>query len=49
MSDVHILAVLFIIVATGASYYLGRRSGIQNAVDYLEEAGVLEFDDTNKK
>jgi hypothetical protein len=49
MSDFEIIMFIFIIIATSSSFYIGRKRGIQDAVDYLENEGVLTFDDTNQK
>jgi len=45
MSDYEILNLLFIIFATGISYFLGHKKGISNTVDFLEDQGILEFEE----
>jgi|18_taG_2_1085343.scaffolds.fasta_scaffold00414_12 hypothetical protein len=49
MSDFELVMFIFIIIATSGSFYLGRKKGIQDAVDYLENEGMLTFDDTPQK
>jgi hypothetical protein len=49
LSDIQILVGIFLIIATGSSYWIGRKQGITDTVDLLEATGVLEFDDTPKK
>ena len=38
----------FLIILFGCSYtswLTGKKTGIQNTIDYLEQEGLLEFDD----
>jgi hypothetical protein len=48
MTDIEILAYGFLIVATASSFYLGRKQGIRDTVNFLETEGMLEFEDEEK-
>ena len=45
MTDLTIMYLAFLIFATATSYWLGRKSGINHALDFLEFEGVLEWED----
>ncbi len=45
LSDIQILVGIFLIIATGSSYYIGRRQGILDAVNILERLGIIELED----
>ena len=41
------VAYLIILFGCGyTSWVVGKKEGIQNTIDYLEQEGLLEFDDT---
>jgi len=45
VSDIQILVGIFLIIATGSSYYIGRKQGILDAVNSLERLGIIELED----
>jgi hypothetical protein len=45
MTDLTIMYFAFLVFATAASYFLGRKAGIEHALDFLEFEGVLEWED----
>ncbi len=48
MIDIYIAFVVFgicMLGASGTAFHLGRRDGIESAVEYLIDRGVLEVDD----
>ena len=48
MINNEISEVIFLITCVGAVYTIGKQIGIQSTVDYLEEKGLIEFDDSEK-
>jgi len=48
MINNEISEVIFLIMCVGAAYTIGKQIGIQSTVDYLEEKGLIEFDDSEK-
>ena len=48
MINNEISEVIFLIMCVGAAYSIGKQIGIQSTVDYLEEKGLIEFDDSEK-
>jgi hypothetical protein len=45
MSDYEIAIVIFVAISSSVSYFLGHKKGITNTVEYLEEQGLLEFEE----
>ena len=45
MSEIQVLVILLVAISSGISFYLGRKEGINCTVDFLEEQGILEFDE----
>lgn len=39
---------IFLVMCTACAYTIGKQIGIQTTVDYLEEKGLIEFDDSEK-
>ena len=39
---------IFLVMCIGCAYTIGKQIGIQTTVDYLEEKGLIEFDDSEK-
>jgi hypothetical protein len=48
MNENDISYLVFLIGMCYGFYHYGRQVGIQGAIDYLEEEGILEFDDSEK-
>jgi len=40
--------LLFLIMMCGLTYMYGKQVGIRGTIDYLEEEGILTFDDSEK-
>ena len=49
MTDIEILVYCFLVLATAGSYYLGHKRGIKDAVNIMEELGIIDFTDTPEK
>ncbi len=45
MIDIQIITIIGIAIVSGISYYYGHRKGVSNTVDFLEEEGILEFEE----
>ena len=45
MSDYDILMVIMVGLSAGISYFVGHKKGISNTVDFLEDQGILEFEE----
>jgi hypothetical protein len=45
MSEYEIAMVIFVAISSSVSYFLGHRKGVTNTVDYLEDQGLLEFEE----
>jgi len=43
VSDLEILTLVYLLIATVASFWLGHRKGVSNTVSFLEDEGILEF------
>jgi hypothetical protein len=39
---------IFLVMCVGIAWTLGKQFGIQTTIDYLEDKGLLEFDDSEK-
>jgi|TARA_S200000501_G_scaffold117618_1_gene110418 hypothetical protein len=48
MNENDISYLIFLIFTCAGSYYFGKQTGIRGTIDYLEEKGILTFDDTEK-
>ena len=44
MSDLEVMMYTFITAAAVGSYYYGHKKGVSNAVEFLEQEGVIEFE-----
>ena len=40
--------VIFVVMCAGIAWTLGKQVGIRSTIDYLEDKGLLEFDDSEK-
>ena len=48
MNENDISYLLFLIMMCGLTYMWGKQVGIRGTIDYLEEEGLLSFDDSEK-
>ena len=48
MNENDISYLIFLILACCGSYIAGKQTGIRGTIDYLEEEGILTFDDSEK-
>lgn len=48
MNENDISYLIFLIMMCGFAYIYGKQVGIRGTIDYLEEEGILNFDDTEK-
>jgi len=48
MNDNDISFMIILIFSCVGCYYFGKQIGIRGTIDYLEEQGVLTFDDSEK-
>ena len=48
MNENDISYLLFLIMMCGVNYMYGKQVGIRGTIDYLEEEGLLSFDDSEK-
>ena len=48
MNENDISYLIFLIFACCGSYIAGKQIGIRGTIDYLEEKGILTFDDNEK-
>ena len=48
MNENDISYLLFLIMMCGVTYMYGKQVGIRGTIDYFEEEGILNFDDTEK-
>ena len=48
MNENDLSYLVFLIGACYGFYHYGRQMGIRGAIDYLEQEGILEFDDSEK-
>jgi hypothetical protein len=39
---------IFVVMCVGIAWTLGKQVGIRSTIDYLEDKGLLEFDDSEK-
>ena len=47
MTEIEVIYSLIILVGCGyTSWAIGKKEGIEKTIDYLEQQGLLEFDDT---
>ena len=48
MNENDISYLIFLFFAVTGAYYFGKQVGIRGTIDYLEEEGLLSFDDSEK-
>jgi len=48
MNENDISYLIFLIMMCGLTYMYGKQVGIRGTIDYLEEEGILTFDDSEK-
>ncbi len=48
MNENDISYLIFLIMMCGVTYMYGKQVGIRGTIDYLEEEGLLSFDDSEK-
>ena len=48
MNENDISYLIFLIMMCGVTYIYGKQVGIRGTIDYLEEEGLLSFDDSEK-
>ena len=48
MNENEISYLIFLIMMCGVTYMYGKQVGIRGTIDYLEEEGLLSFDDSEK-
>ena len=48
MNENDISYLIFLFIAVTGAYYFGKQIGIRGTIDYLEEEGILTFDDSEK-
>lgn len=48
MNENDISYIIFLIMCVGFAYIVGKQIGIRGTIDYLEEEGLLTFDDSEK-
>jgi hypothetical protein len=48
MSDLEVMMYTFITIAAAGSYYYGHKKGVSNTVEFLEQEGILEFEEEVK-
>lgn len=44
-SELQIAMYLFLIIAAVGSYWAGHKKGVSNTVEYLEQEGIIEFEE----
>lgn len=45
MSDAEIGMYLFVTIAAVGSYWVGHKKGVSNTVEFLEQEGILEYEE----
>lgn len=45
MNDNDIAFLIFLVIATGFSWYAGKKEGISVTLDYMKEQGHIDFKD----
>ena len=48
MNENDISYLVFLVWGVVGAYLIGKQVGIQGTIDYLEEEGILTFDDSEK-
>jgi len=48
MNENDISYLIFLVFSVMGAYYFGKQIGIRGTIDYLEEEGILTFDDSEK-
>lgn len=47
LNELQFAMYLFIILAAVGSYWAGHKKGVSNTVEFLEEEGIIEFEEEN--
>ena len=45
MTEIDMMYLVVLLASINISYLIGKKIGIQNTINYLEEEGILEFDE----
>ena len=45
MTQIDLAYLIVLLASTNLSYLVGKRIGIQNTLDYLEQEDILKFDE----
>ena len=46
MTEIELLFLVILVGSGYTSWALGKKEGIEKTIDYLEQEGLLEFEDT---
>ena len=45
MTEIDIMYLVVLLASINLSYLVGKKIGIQNTIDYLEQENIIEFDE----
>lgn len=45
MTQIDLTYLIVLLASINISYMVGKKIGIQNTIDYLEEKNIIEFDE----
>jgi hypothetical protein len=45
MTQIDLAYLIVLLASINISYMVGKKIGIQNTIDYLEEKNIIEFDE----
>jgi hypothetical protein len=45
MTEIDLAYLIVLLASINISYMVGKKIGIQNTIDYLEEKNIIEFDE----
>ena len=45
MTEIDIMYLVVLLASINIGYMVGKKIGIQNTINYLEQEGILEFDE----
>ena len=45
MTEIDIMYLVVLLASINISYMIGKKIGIENTINYLEQEGILEFDE----
>jgi hypothetical protein len=45
MTEIDIAYIVVLLASINLSYMVGKKIGIESTINYLEEEGILEFDE----